>query len=152
MAGSQVENESSDSENHAVSTILSSPPPLLLSGEARIWRMPWRWVVIPKVVLSANNPPAVQETACGTGDPGLVPGSGKSPGEGNGNPLHYSCLENPMDRGAWWALIHGVTRVGHDFATKPQPHMEMGARLPCARAGPGFPQLGVQVIRAMVTK
>ena len=64
-----MENESSDSENHAVSTILSSPPPLLLSGEARIWRMPWRWVVIPKVVLSANNPPAMQETACSTGDP-----------------------------------------------------------------------------------
>ena len=35
-------------------------------------------------------------------------------GEGNGNPLHYSCLENPMDRGAWWAAVHGVTRVRHD--------------------------------------
>ena len=38
-----------------------------------------------------------------------VPGSGSSPGEGNGNPLHYSCLENPMDGGAWWATVNGVT-------------------------------------------
>ena len=41
-------------------------------------------------------------------DEGLVPGSGRSPGEGNGNPLQYFCLENPMDRGAWWAAVHGV--------------------------------------------
>ena len=39
-----------------------------------------------------------------------MPGSGRSPGEGNGNPLQYSCLENPMDRGAWWATVHGVAR------------------------------------------
>ena len=43
----------------------------------------------------------------------------RSPGEGNGNPLQYSCLENPMDRGAWQATVHGVARVGHDLATKP---------------------------------
>ena len=43
------------------------------------------------------------------GDPGLIPGSGRSPGEGNGNPLQYSCLENPMGGGAWWATVHGVT-------------------------------------------
>ena len=43
-------------------------------------------------------------------DPGSIPGSGRSPGEGNGNPLQYSCLENPMDRGAWWATIHGVSK------------------------------------------
>ena len=42
------------------------------------------------------------------GDLGLIPGSGRSPGEGNGNPLQYSCRENPMDRGAWWATVHGV--------------------------------------------
>ena len=40
--------------------------------------------------------------------PGLIPGLGRSPGEGNGNPLQYSHLENPMDRGAWWATVHGV--------------------------------------------
>ena len=48
-----------------------------------------------------------------------VPGSGRSPGGGNANPLQYSCLENPMDRGAWQATVHGVTRVGHNLATKP---------------------------------
>ena len=41
---------------------------------------------------------------------GLIPGSGGSPGEGNGNPLQYSCLENPMDGGAWWAIVRGVTK------------------------------------------
>ena len=40
-------------------------------------------------------------------------------GEGNGNPLQYSCLENPMDRGAWWATVHGVTRVGPNLVTEP---------------------------------
>ena len=44
-----------------------------------------------------------KESTCNAGDPGSIPGSGRSPGEGNGNPLQYSCLENPMDRGAWWA-------------------------------------------------
>ena len=43
-------------------------------------------------------------------DVGLIPGSGRSPGEGNGNPLQNSCLENPMDRGAWWATVHGVAK------------------------------------------
>ena len=46
-------------------------------------------------------------------DPSLIPGSGRSPGEGNGNPLQYSCLENPMDGGAW-LLSMGLQRVGHD--------------------------------------
>ena len=45
-----------------------------------------------------------------TGDLDSIPGSGRSPGEGNGNSLQYSCLENPMDRGAWWATVHGVTK------------------------------------------
>ena len=45
-----------------------------------------------------------------TGDVGLIPGSGRAPGEGNGNPLQYSCLENPMDRGTWQAAVHGVTK------------------------------------------
>ena len=42
-------------------------------------------------------------------DVGLIPGLGRSPGEWNGNPLQYPCLENPMDRGAWWATVHGIT-------------------------------------------
>ena len=52
--------------------------------------------------------------AVDTGDMGLIPGSGRSPGEGNGNPPQYSCLENPMDRGAWQATVHGVAKSGHD--------------------------------------
>ena len=51
----------------------------------------------------------VKVSACYAGDLGLIPGSGRSPGEGNGNPFQYSCLENPMDRGAWRATVHGVT-------------------------------------------
>ena len=52
----------------------------------------------------------VKESAFNAGDPGSIPGSGRSPGEGNGNPLQDSCLENPMDGGAWWAAVHGVTK------------------------------------------
>ena len=62
-----------------------------------------------------------RSSACNAEDPGSIPGSGRSPEERNGNPLQYSCLENPMDRGAWWATVHGVTRVGHDLATKLPP-------------------------------
>ena len=51
-----------------------------------------------------------KESACSAGDPGLIPGLGKSPGEGNGNPLQYPCLENLMDRGALWAAVHGVAK------------------------------------------
>ena len=51
-----------------------------------------------------------EESACNSGDLGLIPGLGRSPGEGNGNPLQYSCLENPMDRGSWRATVHGVAK------------------------------------------
>ena len=51
-----------------------------------------------------------KESACSAGDPGSTSGLGRSPGEGNGNPLQYSCPENLMDRGAWWATVHGVTK------------------------------------------
>ena len=48
-----------------------------------------------------------KESACNAGDPGSIPGSGRSPGKGNGSPLQCSCLENSMNRGAWWATVHG---------------------------------------------
>ena len=51
-----------------------------------------------------------KESACNAGDLGLIPGLGRSPGGGHGNPLQYSCLENAMDRRAWWAAVHGVTK------------------------------------------
>ena len=53
---------------------------------------------------------ASKESASNAGDVGLSPELGRSPGEGNGNPLQYSCLENPMDRGAWWATVCGVAK------------------------------------------
>ena len=49
-------------------------------------------------------------SACNAGDQGSIPGLERSPGEGNGNPLQYSCLENPMDGAAWWAVVHGVAK------------------------------------------
>ena len=52
----------------------------------------------------------VKESTCNVGDQGSILGLGRSPGEGNGNPLQYSCLENPMDREAWWATVHGVAK------------------------------------------
>ena len=71
------------------------------------------------VAQLVKNLPAMQETWFQF--LGLIPGSGRSPGERNGNPLQYPCLENPMDRGAWWATVHGVARVRHDLVTKPSP-------------------------------
>ena len=60
-----------------------------------------------QVALVVKNPPANVEVIRNMG---YIPGSGRYPGEGNGNPLQYSCLQNLMDRGAWWATIHGVTK------------------------------------------
>ena len=56
----------------------------------------------------------VKASVCNVGDLGSIPGSGRTPGEGNGNPLQYSCLENFMAGGTWWAIVHGLQRVGHD--------------------------------------
>ena len=50
-----------------------------------------------------------KESTCNVGDPGWIPGCGRSPGEGNGNPFQYSYLENPIDTGAWWATVYGLT-------------------------------------------
>ena len=86
---------------------------------------PWR---LPFIAQLVKNLPAMQETwiqSLGWEDP---------PGEGNCNPLQYSCLENPMDRGAWQATVHRVARVGHDFMIKPPPSHLLGAHL----SGPDF--------------
>ena len=69
-----------------------------------------------------KNPPA------NAGDTGLILRSGRSPREGNDNPLQYSCLGNPMDRGTWQAIVHGVERVRHNLATKQQQIERRGGR------------------------
>ena len=91
------------------------------------------------VVQSVKNPPEMQETTCNAGNSSSIPRSGRSPGEGNGNPLQCSCLGNPMDRGAWWATVHRVTRIcRHDLVTKPSPSHILEANtqifkyMPCA--------------------
>ena len=62
-----------------------------------------------------------KESVCNAGDPGLIPGSGRSPREGKDNPFHSSCLKNLMDRGAWQATAHVVARGRHDLVIKPPP-------------------------------
>ena len=62
---------------------------------------------VSQVVLVVKNLPS---NAGDIGDAGSIPGLGRYPGVGNGNPLQYPCLENPMDRGSWWATVHGVTK------------------------------------------
>ena len=109
------------------------PTPVLLPGESMVGGA-WQATVhrVPKsqtrlndftftftvsssslVAQSVKDPPAVPETACSTGDWGLIPRSGRSPGEENGNLLQYSCLENPMDRGAQQTTVHGVARLSN---------------------------------------
>ena len=74
-----------------------------------------------------------EESACSAEDLGSTPGLGRSPGEGNGYPLQYTCLENPIDRGAWQATVHGVIRVRHDLLIKapapPPPVANLGAMI-----------------------
>ena len=80
--------------------------------------------ICPDVFLGFPGGSEVKASACTAGDLGSIPGSGRSPGEGNGNQLQYSCLENPMDGGAWWATVHGVakswTRLSDVFLDEPQ--------------------------------
>ena len=84
---------------------------------ARNMHLFYNWIITIKCSIDIENKigrfpggSEVKASACNAGDLGSVPGLGRSPGEGNGNPLQYSCLENPMDRGAWWATLHGVTK------------------------------------------
>ena len=75
--------------------------------EDNFWTHLAVFVGAPQVALVLKNPPA---TAGDIRDLGLIPGSGRSSGGGNGNPLQYSCLKNPMDRGAWQAIVHRVAK------------------------------------------
>ena len=89
------------------------PPPT--NGQSQwlsVQRMVW---TDPISLLGFSGGLDGKETACNAGDTGSIPGSGRSPGGRQGKPLQYSHLENSMDRGAWWATVHGVQRVGHDY-------------------------------------
>ena len=81
-----------------------------------------------------KNPPA------STGDAGSIPGLGGSPGGGNGNPLQYSCLGNPMDRGAWWATVHGITKESDTMKDK-SPHTH--THLPLDPLAPWLPNIQI---------
>ena len=90
---SHAQKAQQSSQSSGPHVMLGDPVKLAKFSCISISGLPW-W-------LSGN------ESACNAGDMGLIPGSGRSPGEGNGNPLQYSCLENPMDRGPWQARVHG---------------------------------------------
>ena len=78
-------------------------------------------IVLLPYILGFPHSSVGKESACNARDPGSILGLERSRGEGNGKLLQYSCLENPMDRGAWQATVHGVTRVRHNLVTKPSP-------------------------------
>ena len=83
---------------------------LLGEFEGRLGFLKQRWPYYLGFPGSSDS----KEFSCSAGNTGSIPGSGRSPGEGNGYPLQYSCLENSMDRGAWQTTVHGVQRAGHD--------------------------------------
>ena len=72
----------------------------------KLYCSPLKTILLPQWLSRKESDCSAEDT----GDPGLISGLGRYPGEGNGNPLQYSCLENPVDGGAWWATVHGVTK------------------------------------------
>ena len=94
--------------------IFSPPTPRRSSDDSVIWE---EWFLSKHSDFPRS--PVGKESAFSEGDPHSIPRLKRSPGEGNRHPLQYSCLENPMDRGAWWATVYGVARVGQDLMTKP---------------------------------
>ena len=77
---------------------------IFLEQGSNLCALNWQWILYLSTTPDFPHSSVGKESTCNAGDPGSVPGLGRSPGEGNGNPLQYSCLENPMDRGAWQAL------------------------------------------------
>ena len=73
--------------------------------------------------LTCSSGSVGKESECNAGDKGWIPESGRSPGEGNGSPLQYSCLGNPMDRGTWVATVHGVSKESDNLVTEEQQQM-----------------------------
>ena len=81
------------------------------------------YVYIYTYVLGFPSGSDSKESACNAGSLGLIPGLRRSPGGGHGNPLQYSCPENPIDRGAWWAIVHGVTKSQTRLSDQGRPHL-----------------------------
>ena len=101
------------------------PNPVFWPAEFHGLYSPWGrsfgpdWAIFASLHLASSRWLNGKESACKAGDTGLIAGSGRSPRRGNGNPRQYSYLENPMDRGAWQATVHGGRkRIGHDWATQ----------------------------------
>ena len=91
---------------------------MFLTGESQGWEAWWAAVYgvaeLNTTKVTQQHSSVGKDSACNAGDTGSIPGSGRSPAEGNGNTLQYSCLEKSMDRGAWQATVHGAERVGHN--------------------------------------
>ena len=118
-----LSNQSGDyhaKKQHFKLTVSSNFP--LKKTKNKKTKLKWKWS--RSVVFDSLR------SACNVGDLGSIPGSGRSRGEGNGNPLQYYCLENPMDGGVWWATVHRSQRVRHDWATSLSLSLE-GRRLTC---------------------
>ena len=80
-------------------------------GRVQLYSFTCWYIVAPRFPWWLSS----EESVCNAGDVGSIPGSGRFPEERNGSPLQYSWLGNPMDRGAWWAAVHGVARIKHDW-------------------------------------
>ena len=96
--------ESGSHRNESLGFPISCPPPHFFWKSYPSLRASQVALVVKNLLANAGN----------FRDAGSIPGSGRSPEGGHGNPLQYSCQENPMDRGAWWAMVHSVAKVGHD--------------------------------------
>ena len=90
-----------------------------------------------------------KESACSTGEPVSILDSGRSPGERNGNAFQYCCLENPTDREAWWATVHGVTRVGHGLVSKPQPQITILSKLKKKNSAPSSNTVNINMCSSL---
>ena len=98
---------------HSVNTIIISCFWYFVDSLSKIFYSKWIFKKSIEVLTEIENmycSSVGKQSACKAGDLGLIPGLGRSPGEGNGNPLQYSCLENPMNRGAWQATVHRVAK------------------------------------------
>ena len=109
--------------------LLLDIPFLPIEGNRRAWSILLRGTFMysinifqaPTMCQGFPGSSVSKEFVCSAEDLGLTPGSGRSPEEGNGNPPQYSCLENPVDRGAWQATVHGVARIRHNLVTNHYP-------------------------------